>query len=110
MNYNNLKEICRVNKISIQMVASETGVTLDGLRKGLERESLAIRFVVPLCKALCITPNQFFNMDDAAKSYQTQNGGFGNTQIMSSNANTLADQLREKDKQIQRLLDLLEKK
>ena len=119
MIYNELKEICRINKISLQLVASEVGITQDGLKRGIDKQSLAIRYVVPLCQSLCITPNQFFGEAEPIKRniQQNQTGGVGNTQTMNVGLSALQHQLvekdrqlAEKDRQIARLLDLLNKK
>lgn len=109
MDYNMVKEICRVNKISLQDLATEIGMSPEGLKRSMESDSLAARYVVPLCKSLCISPNKLFGYPNLSAT-QTQNGGVGNTQIMESGMAALQEQLREKDKQIDKLLILLEKK
>lgn len=110
MDYEQFKNICRINKIAMQDLADEIGMTQDGLKKGLLSGGLAIRYVLPLCKLLAMTPNRFFGIEEKTTTSQTQNGGVGNTQIMESGMAALQEQLREKDKQIDKLLILLEKK
>ncbi len=105
MNYDELKEICRVNKISLQTIASETGVTMNGLKRGIEQQSLAIRYVIPLCKSLCMTPNRMFGIpEDARTVTQTQNGGRNNTQIYDSNG----EKIKSLEDEIVRLKEALE--
>ena len=110
MDYEEFKNICRINKIAMQDIAAEIGLTQDGLKKGLLSGGLGIRYLLPLCNALAMTPNRFFGIQEKTTTSQTQNGGVGNTQIMEDGTTTLQEQLREKDKQIDRLLTLLEKR
>ena len=109
MNYNELRKIMAVNQISVQSFADEVQITPEGFRRGMDRQSLAIRYVVPICKALCITPNQLFDFADNKTTTQTQNGGVGNTQIVDTGITALQEQLKEKDRQIARLLDIVAK-
>jgi len=107
MNYNELRKIMAVNQISVQSFADEVNITPEGFKRGIEKQSLAIRYVVPICKALCITPNQLFDYAEKQICKQTQNGGVGNTQIVEAGITALQEQLREKDKQINDLLAII---
>ena len=110
MNYEYVKEVCRVNHISLRTICKEVGISMDGLKRGMENDSLAARYIMPLCKSINTTPNLLFNIKDGQNyGTQTQNGGVGNTQIMESGMAALQEQLREKDKQISRLLSIIEK-
>ena len=110
MFYENLRSICRVNHISLVSICREIGITQAGLKRGMENGTLGLRFVMPICECLHITPNKLFGVSDGNITSQTQNGGVGNTQIMEDGTATLQEQLHEKDRQIDRLLTLLEKK
>lgn len=109
MSYSDLRQILATNQISLQMFASEIGLTPEGLKRGLDKQSLAMRYIIPLCKSLCITPNRFFGISDGGNS-QVQNGGLGNTQNMVQESITLREQLRIKDEQIATLLDIIKNK
>lgn len=111
MNFSELKQHCINMHVPIQQVAVEAGITYDGLKKGLSNDSLALRYVLPLCQALCITPNRFFGIPDKPQKQQVQNGGRNNSQYMDSDAvSALEAQLVAKDKQIEKLLELLAQK
>lgn len=71
MIYDNLKEICRVNKISLVSICREIGISQSGLKKGMCNGSLAIRFILPLCESIHISPNKLFGIEDG-KNYINQ--------------------------------------
>lgn len=122
MNYNELKRHCALIQVSVSEIANEVDITIDGLRKGLENESLALRYVQPLCKSLGITPNKFFGVDDTPGDniYGAQNKGGkkqiiqqGNTdalehtiEILKAQLTTKDEQIAAKDRQINKLLGL----
>lgn len=109
MDYGIIREICRVNKISLQTVAKEAGLTAEGLKRGFERDSLAVKYILPICKSLCISPNRLFGYEEQRKTVnQTQTGGVGNTQIVQEGFSALHEQLQEKDRQITKLLYIME--
>lgn len=109
MSYSDLRQILATNQIPLQMFAAEVGLTPEGLKRGLDKQSLAMRYVVPICKSLCITPNRFFGISEGG-SKQVQNGGLGNTQNMVQESDTLREQLKIKDEQISSLLDIIKNK
>lgn len=111
MDFNELKRHCASMRVSVLKIAEETGITYDGLKQGITKQSLALRYVLPLCQALCITPNHFFGIPDKPQKQQVQNGGRNNSQYMDSEAiSALESQLIAKDRQIERLLELLAQK
>lgn len=110
MTFSEIKQNCVKAKVSITTVAEESGLTYEGLKRGINTESLAIRYIPGLCKSLGITPNDFFGYQNEHAITQTQNGGIGNTQFMDAGAvSILQDQLKKKDEQISMLLQLLNK-
>ena len=109
MDYEQFKNICKTNKIVMQNLAAAIGLTQDGLKKGLISGGLGIRYLVPLCNELSMTPNRFFGVPEQQTTTQTQNGGVGNTQIVEAGITALQEQLKEKDRQIARLLDIVAK-
>lgn len=109
MNFNELKRHCATMQISVAKVAEEVGLSYDGLKKGLINGSLAMRQILPLCQSICITPNQFFGVDGNISHKQVQNGGVGNVQSMDAGTAILQEQLRIKDEQINKLLNIISK-
>ena len=104
MIYDNLKEICRVNKISLVSICREIGISQSGLKKGMCNGSLAIRFILPLCESIHISPNKLFGIEDG-KNYinQTQIGGNNNVQqVTSSEYFKLLDDYQDKCSQLSR--------
>ena len=115
MDYNMVKEICRVNKISLQDLATEIGMSPEGLKRSMESDSLAARYIIPLCKSLYITPNRLFGYGESDIFIQN---GINNTQNNKTTViNELTDKLQETESQllraearIDKLLKLLEQK
>ena len=92
-------------------LCKEVNITSDGLRKGIKNNSLALRFIKPLCYALGISPNEFFGWEDSnsiSGVYASNISGI-NTQNSNEAIKALKDQLKEKDKQINRLLGIIER-
>lgn len=65
-NFNDLKDYTKVAQCSIDEIAARVGISYDGLKRGLQNESLSLRYVLPLCQELHMTPNQFFGSDAPA--------------------------------------------
>lgn len=86
------------------------GMTRQGLEPSLERHTIAMNKIERICQLLSITPNYFFGLPDQAGggNYAANISG-GNTQNSTESIKALKDQLKEKDKQINRLISLLEK-
>lgn len=109
MNFSELKRICITNKISLSQVAESIDLSYDGLKKGINNESLSMRYVLPLCHAICITPNEFFgvetpsgdtnygNMQKNAKKQIMQLAG---TEELKATIEVLKEQLKIKDEQL----------
>ena len=115
MNYETIKEICRVNKISIGTICEEIGITMNGLKRGIDEGGLGIKYVIPLCKALCTTPNRLFGFTESDVFIQS---GIGNTQNNKSISNNsvseklddLEFQLTRERRHVDELLKLLANK
>jgi DNA-binding Xre family transcriptional regulator len=114
MTYSELQDVVFEKKITIQEVANHIGMTYNGMKTSFENQTLPIRSVSALCEYLGITPNRFFNWKETKtndihnNNSNIQNGGVGN--IQNADATTIAalqDQLRVKDEQIAKLLNLL---
>lgn len=111
MDYNELKLLAESKKTMIKEVAESLGMTSNGFKRGIENRTLPFSKVEELCKMFQFSPNFFFGWPE-----QPVQGGVyaanitgGNTQNSSEAIRVLADQLKEKDRQITRLLKLLDK-
>lgn len=103
-------------QVSIETIASEAGLTYDGLKKGFVNESLAMRYILPLCKSLSVTPNEIFGIDSMPEDINFGNmNKNGKKQILNVGSNEdlkhtieiLREQLAKKDEQIAKLLEKL---
>ena len=114
MNYYELQDLCEMKHKTVTNVARALGITLEGLKRGLNNESLSFRYVKPICDLLEITPNEFFRVN--SNSGDTGCNKFGQNQTINQVPVELNDtlvilrsQLKEKDMQIEKLLNLLNK-
>lgn len=110
LTYSEIFDLCAEKRITVTNLAKGAGMTLHGLKAGLQQKTLKSSVVFTICKLLGITPNQFFNWDDGCPTFNTtQVGVLNNQQIGASGIELLQQQLATKDEQIKKLLDLLEK-
>ena len=118
MDYNDLSILIKQKKLQLDEVCKEIGITPEGFRKGIERKSLAFKYIKPTCIALGISPNELFSWEDL----NTSSGVFAsnisgiNTQNSNEAIQALREELKEqrgvikeKDKQITRLLTIIER-
>jgi DNA-binding Xre family transcriptional regulator len=111
MDYNEIKFIAESKNMQICDLDDELGLARNGLKRSFERQTLSMSKVLQLCHILGITPNQLLGWPDAQNvsgNYASNISG-GNTQNSNEAIKALKDQLKEKDKQIGRLLTILEK-
>ena len=111
MDYNELTFLCKNKKITLASLADEIGLTRQGLQTTIERGTFPISKVADLCRMLQISPNFFFGWPEQPVQcgvYAANITG-GNTQNSSEAIRVLADQLKEKDRQISKLLSMLGK-
>ena len=111
MDYKELKALAETKNLLLQDVAVALGMTPNGFRRAIDRGTLPVSKVVELCQMFHFSPNFFFGWPD-----QPVQGGVyaanitgGNTQNSSEAIRVLADQLKEKDRQISKLLSMLGK-
>ena len=116
MTYNELQKLCTKRKIQLKDVLEATGMTYVGLKAAFNNDSLTYRKILPLCECIGITPNELFGVTpikDKTNSYEqiglqnTQNIGTQN--IGTQGIDILQQQLKIKDAQIDKLLNLLNK-
>lgn len=110
MTYSELSDICDAKRILLKNVAESSGLTYDGLRNGMIKQSLGMTKVLRICEAVGITPNQFFGWNEEKATYNTSQVGMVNNQnIGAMGVEILQQQLATKDEQIKQLLQLLNK-
>lgn len=110
LTYSEISDICADKRITVTKLASESGMTLHGLKSAIQNETVQSRVILSICNLLSITPNQFYNWDsDRATFNTTQVGVLNNQQIGSVGIEILQQQLAAKDEQIKQLLELLKK-
>lgn len=117
MIYNDLQIIAKSKGIMIKDLADRLGFTSNGLKRSIETGKFPIEKVMPLCQIVGITVGEFFG-----ETPQVTTGNYaahiigGNTQNSNEAIMALREELKEqrnlikeKDKQIDRLLGIIEK-
>lgn len=109
MDYTELAFIAKKKKISIESIAKELGYSRQWLHDGLK--TFTEDKIMQICKILGITPNEYFGYETEgiSNSMIAKNIGGDNTQNSNEAIKALKDQLKEKDKQINRLLAIIER-
>ena len=120
MDYNELAFLAKQKKVSLQTLAETVGLkSYQGLQSSMEGKSIKWKNIELLCKFLEITPNELFGWP---KEDVQSNGNYashisgGNTQNSNEAILALREELKEqraiikeKDKQINRLLTIIER-
>lgn len=104
MKYSDIKKVAESKRILLKEVADLLGVTANGLKYSLENETLPADKIKKLCKALEITPSQFFSEE----SMKIEHGH----QIIANNkvnGNISADSINGSSPVNERLLAIIEK-
>ena len=109
MNYNEIAFLAKEKKITLANLAEQLGITRQGLQTTIERGSFPINKVVPLCQILGISPNELLGWETAPSGNYAAHIGGSNTQNSTEAITALSAQLKEKDRQIDRLLKIVEK-
>lgn len=110
MTYSELSDLCYKKKISLTRIADCANMTLRGFREGMNKQTLGIRAILPICTELGITPNEFFGIDGSTSTFNTNQVGVVNNQnIGAMGVEILQQQLAIKDEQIKQLFELLKK-
>lgn len=111
MNYSELSDCCEKKKLQIKDVVDALGMTYTGLRDALNKDTLPIKKLLPLCTLLHISPNEFvkWGENDGATNI-TQTGMLNNQNVNVIGVDVLHEQLIEKDRQIATLMDILKNK
>ena len=114
MDYNDITNLAKRKKITLSILAKECGLqSRQGLQSSIQGKSIKMENIELLCNYLGFSPNQFFGWEEETPSVGSGNFAShitgGNTQNSNEAIKTLRDQLKEKDKQIDRLLKIIEK-
>ena len=113
MDYNELALLVKKKNYTIASFAVAMGMTRQGFHSGIVNQSFTQEKICRICQLLDITPNEFMGWPQESLSgsgnYAAHISGH-NTQNSNEAIKALKDQLKEKDKQIDRLLRIVEKK
>lgn len=104
MNYSDIQIMAKEKRFSINTLAAQIEMTAKGLKYSLENETLPADKIKKLCKALEITPSQFFSEE----SMKIEHGH----QIIANNkvnGNISADSINGSSPVNERLLAIIEK-
>lgn len=116
MKYNKLKSILNERKITVADFSAQLKMTRQGLQKSLDNELLPYEKILQCCRLLSITPNEFFDWEEPVAGVYASNISGINTQNSNEAIQALREELKEKraiikekDKQINRLLTIIER-
>ena len=108
MVYTELQSLCEKRNLQIKEVCLAIGMTYTGLRDALNRKTLPIKKILPLCELLKISPNELLDWKEYIPTYNATQYGMLNNQNIGG-IELLQKQLEVKDEQISQLLNLLNK-
>ena len=101
--------LAKQKKILQKDLCQRLDITPAGFKRGIEKGTLPINKVVPLCQILGISPNELLGWEAAPGGNYAAHIGGSNTQNSTEAITALSAQLKEKDRQIDRLLKIVEK-
>lgn len=117
MTYADFQDLCAKNKTSVRQVVNQVGMTYEGIRKGLENDTLATRVVVHVCKILNISPNEFcywqaplegdINYGNMQKGAKKQIMTIAPSEELRKTIDMLEQELKTKNEQIAKLIEKL---
>ena len=111
MTYNEITFLAKEKKITMSRLASEIGFSRVGLKDSSEKMTMPWAKIVVMCQFLSVTPNELLGwQSEHGNGNYAANISGGNTQNSNEAINVIAQQLDKKDKEIDRLLRIIEKK
>ncbi|MBQ7210788.1 MAG: hypothetical protein IJS05_07840 [Paludibacteraceae bacterium] len=112
MNYNEIKSLIKKKGLDVKFILNEVGMSYDGFRLSIEKQTIESRKLLILCNLLGISPNDFFDfVPSDVTIVNNQTGGIGNCQTnINSSIEALEHQLEVKDIQIKELLEIIKSK
>ena len=120
MDYNDIAFLAKQKKVTLETVAKSAGLkSRQGLQTSMQGKSIKWENIELLCHYLEITPNELFGWSQDSNlgngNYASHISG-GNTQNSNESIQALREELKsqraiikEKDKQINRLLSIIER-
>lgn len=113
MIYNELKSLLTKHKKKVKDAAKVAGYAENSFKVAFEDGTLSFSKVPLLCEFIGVSPNEFFGWNDDTSAIGSGNFAShisgGNTQNSNESIKAFNNQLKEKDKQIDRLLKIIEK-
>ena len=120
MNYSELKAIIQKNKKKVKDAAKIAGYAENSWKVAYESGTMSFSKVPLLCEYIGISPNEFFGWEEGSPSFGSGNYAShvsgGNTQNSNEAIQALREELKEKggvikekDRQISRLLGIMER-
>lgn len=118
MDYNDLRILMNQKRLVLKNVCQQMGITSNGFKKAIERQTLPEKNIRILCGLLDISPNEFFVWDDPSANVGVYASNISGVNTQNSNEAILALEkelkeqhgiIKEKDKQINKLLAIIEK-
>jgi transcriptional regulator with XRE-family HTH domain len=110
MKYNKLKSLLYQKEITVAEFCEKLQLTRPGLQKSLDNDLLPYNKVAKCCEILGISPNEFFEWETQQPEplpYMAAEG-FSKNNTNSKELNALLNQLTVKDREIDRLLRIIE--
>lgn len=109
MTYNELTFLAKEKKITMSQLAVEIGFSRGGFKDSIEKRTMPWDKILSLCQILGISPNELLGWETAPGGNYAAHIGGSNTQNSTEAITALSAQLKEKDRQIDRLLKIVEK-
>lgn len=113
MIYSDLKSLLTKHKKKVKDAAEIAGYADNSFKVAYEDGTMSFSKVPLLCEFIGISPNEFFGWKEEMPVHGSGNFAShisgGNTQNSNESIKALNNQLKEKDKQIDRLLKIIEK-
>ena len=109
MTYNELTFLAKEKKITMSQLAVEIGFSRGGFKDSIEKRTMPWDKILSLCQILGISPNELLGWEAAPGGNYAAHIGGSNTQNSTEAITALSAQLKEKDRQIDRLLKIVEK-
>ena len=109
MNYNELTFIAKENNYTMSKLAEEIGFSRVWLKESIEKKTIPWAKMAILCEKLAISPNELMDWPVPTGGNYAAHIQGNNTQNSTEAITVLAQQLDKKDREINRLLTILEK-
>lgn len=109
LTYSQLLAVAERQNTTIKAIAQQIEYSPNGLRRAIENQTFPIGKVLQLCNLIGISPNEFFGIPATDRHISQTAIGFANTNNSDLVIQTLREELKQKNEQINSLLRLLPK-